>query len=129
MTDSTSCEPDKRTLLFPLFLIIVGVGWLLTAFGIGPSINWVWTLALAAVGVMPFVLYGIDKLTVCVGPFFLIASLLSVLRQLDLLSIDHEMPVLVILAGIVLLIARSPAVAVPTWAVNQPQSGPPSHQG
>ncbi|WP_442505712.1 hypothetical protein SH528x_004513 [Novipirellula sp. SH528] len=117
MTASTRAATGSRTLLMPLLLIVVGVGWLLTTLGVTPSINWIWTLGLAVAGFLPFALHGFDKLTVTVGPFFLIASLLSVLRQTGQLNIDHEMPILVILAGVLLLVARSPLIPVPQWSV------------
>ena len=66
---------DKKTLLIPFLLIAVGVGWLLSALGIAPSIDWVWTLGLATIGILAFLLSGIDKFTVVVGPLFLFASL------------------------------------------------------
>src|SRR5262249_24490709 len=71
----------QAPLVIPILIIIVGVGWLLTAQGFGPGINWVWTLGLAAIGILTFLLSGFDKVSVVVGPFFLVSSLLSVLRQ------------------------------------------------
>lgn len=120
MTHTETPKPDNRTLLLPLLLIVVGVGWLLTTLGIAPGINWIWTLGLAAAGLLPFAMHGVDKLTVAVGPFFLIASLLSVLRQSGRLSIDHELPILVIVAGLLLLVVRSRWIPVPKWAVSSP---------
>lgn len=116
MPHPASAPSETRTLLLPLLLIVVGVGWLLTTLGVAPGINWIWTLGLAAAGFLPFVIHGIDKITLSVGPFFLIASLLSVLRQSGRLVIDHEMPILIILAGVLLLVVRSPVVPLPKWA-------------
>jgi len=110
-------KPDKKTLLLPILLIAVGVGWLLTTLGVAPGIDWVWTLGLAVVGLLAFVVAGFDKVTVVVGPFFVLASCLSILRQTGRLRLDIEVPILVILAGVLLLIARSPAIPVPGWLV------------
>jgi hypothetical protein len=52
---------------------------------------------------------------VVVGPFFIITACLSVLRQAGRLSLDVEIPILVILAGVLLLIARWPAIPIPDW--------------
>ena len=114
MTESSS----KTSLIVPILLITVGVGWLLTTLGVAPGIDWVWTLAVAVVGILTFVIGGIDKLTIVVGPFFVIASILSVLRQTNRISLDIEVPILVILSGTLLLIARLPSIPVPEW-VNQ----------
>jgi len=52
-----------------------------------------------------------------VGPFFLLASVLSVLRQTDYLSLNVEIPVLVISIGVLLLVAQLPAIPKPGWYV------------
>lgn len=111
----TAMKEDKKTLIFPILVIVVGVGWLLTTIGVAPGINWIWTLGLAVVGLLALGVGGVDKATIVVGPFFIIASCLSVLRQSDRLKADLEVPILVIVAGILLLIARTPAIPVPKW--------------
>jgi hypothetical protein len=113
----TDMTPDKKTLFFPFLLITIGTGWLLTTLGIAPGIDWIWTLGLAVVGLLTFVVGGFDKVTVVIGPFFLVASCLSVARQTGRLKLDIEVPILVILAGVLLLIARSPVVPIPTWVL------------
>jgi hypothetical protein len=62
--------------------------------------------------------------TVVIGPFFIVASSLSVLRQTDRLPLDVEVPILVILVGILMLIARSAAVPIPKWLDLPGQAGP-----
>src|SRR5262249_10907960 len=81
-----------------------------------PGINWLWTLGLGVAGILIFVVSkGIDKVSLVLGAFFLIASLLSVLRQTGQLSVDIEVPLLVISIGILLLIAQLPAIPKPAW--------------
>lgn len=113
-------KPAKKTLLLPITLITVGTGWLLTTLDIAPNIDWVWTLGLAVVGLLTFAISGIDKVTVVVGPFFIIASLLSVLRQTGKLPFDVEVPVLVITSGVLLLLARLPVIPIPNWMTLPP---------
>lgn len=108
---------SKKSLVIPILMITVGVGWLLTVQGFAPGINWVWTLGMAVVGLLTFVWMGFNKVSVVIGPFFLLGSLLSVLRQTGRLSIDSEVPILVILLGVLLLVVRSKIVPVPTWFV------------
>jgi hypothetical protein len=114
----------KAPLVIPTLIIIVGVGWLLTARGFGPGINWVWTLGLGAIGILTFLLSGFDKVSVVVGPFFLVSSLLSVLRQTGGLDLDIEVPVLVITIGVLLLVAQLPAIPKPGWFVSLPTEEP-----
>jgi hypothetical protein len=111
-------------LVIPILIIIVGVGWLLTARGFGPGINWVWTLGLGAIGILTFLLSGFDKVSVVVGPFFLLASLLSALRQTGGLDLDIEVPLLVITIGVLLLLAQLPAIPKPGWFVPTPTEDP-----
>ncbi|MBX3424788.1 MAG: hypothetical protein KF688_03820 [Pirellulales bacterium] len=106
---------DKRTIILPVIMITLGAGWLLAALEFAAEVNWVWTLGLAAVGLLTFALYGWDKLTAVVGPLFLTASVLSILRQTGRLRLDVELPILVMLAGVLLLAARHPRIPKPTW--------------
>jgi len=117
-----------RTLIPPLLLIAVGTGWLLTTLGIAPGIDWVWTLGLAAVGTLTFVVGGFDKVTFVLGLFFFITAFLSVLRQTGRISLDVEVPILVIVSGILLLIARHPLIPIPSWIENPPVLEPPKQQ-
>jgi hypothetical protein len=114
----------RAPLVIPILIIIVGVGWLLTVRGFGPGINWIWTLGLGAIGILTFVLSGFDKVSVVVGPFLLLSSLLSVLRQTGGLDLDVEVPVLVITIGVLLLIAHLPAIPKPGWFVPTPTDDP-----
>ena len=72
---------DKKTLFIPILLITLGVGWLLTTLDVVPNVNWIWTLGLALVGILAFVIAGIDKISVAVGPFFIVAVYRSCGRQ------------------------------------------------
>lgn len=115
-------KPDKKTLVLPILLIAVGVGWLLTTLGVVPGIDWIWTLGLAAVGLLTFAVGGLDKVTVVIGPLFILASCLSILRQTDRLHVDVEVPILVMTAGILLLVARTPVVPIPKWIIEDPKA-------
>ena len=104
----------KGPIALSIVIITVGVGWLLTSLGFGPGINWIWTLGLGVVGIFAFILSsGLDKVSVILGPFFLISSLLSILRQTGHLTADTEIPVLVIVVGVLLLIAEYPSSRSP----------------
>lgn len=115
-------KPEKKTLVLPLLLIAVGAGWLLSALEITPGVDWIWRLSLAAVGLLAFVAGGFDKVTVVIGPFFILASGFSLLRQSGRLPVGIEVPILVIVAGVLLLVARSPAIPVPPWLIESPKA-------
>lgn len=108
--------PSKGPFVLSILIITVGVGWLLTAQGYAPGINWIWTLGLGVIGVITFVVSGgLDKFSVIVGSFFLVASVLSILRQTGSLKLDVEVPILVILIGVLLLFAQMRFVPPPKW--------------
>jgi hypothetical protein len=111
--------PNKLGVILPILLITLGSGWLLTTLGVAPGIDWVWTLGLAVLGLLVMALGGIDKVTVALGPFLITASFLSVLRQTDRLNVDTEVPILVVVAGVLLLVVRMPTIPLPKWVVQQ----------
>ncbi|WP_417390639.1 hypothetical protein [Gimesia sp.] len=127
VTEAAHIPSDRKTLILPLLIIGIGTGWLLTTLGIVPGINWIWTLGLAVVGVLSFAVSGIDKSTVLIGPFFIIASCLSVLRQTGRITLDVEVPILVIVIGILLLVARSKAIPLPDWMVLEEKQQSATH--
>ena len=108
-------QPNKKSLFVPVLLIALGAGWLLTTLGVVPEVNWIWTIGLAVSGILAFIVSGFDKASVVVGGFLIIASLLSVLRQTDRLKIEQELPILVIVCGFLLLVARTKYVPMPNW--------------
>lgn len=114
---------NRKSLVFPILLIIVGSGWMLSVLGIVPGIDWAWTLTLAGVGLLAFLVGGVDKVTIVVGPFFIITSMLSVLRQSGRLRFDLEVPILVVLTGVLLLVARLPTVPRPAWMIEPEKPG------
>jgi hypothetical protein len=108
----------KGPMALAVLMITVGVGWLLSVQGIGPGIDWIWTLGLAVLGIGVFIVSGgVDKMSIVVGPFFIVASILSVLRQTGKLSVNTETPILVILIGVLLLLAQLQFVPQPKWFV------------
>jgi hypothetical protein len=70
-----------------------------------PGVNWVWTIGLAAGGVFVLALGGLNKLSIVVGPFLIIASVFSLLRQRGAINVDHEVPSLVIALGALMLLS------------------------
>lgn len=112
---------NRQTIVLPVLLISIGCGWLLSVLGVVPDINWVWTLGLAVFGFLTFAVGGFDKMTVVVGSFFIVTSCLSVMRQTGRLAIDVEVPILVMVSGVLMLIARHPSIPVPKWVLDGPK--------
>lgn len=108
---------DKKAAILPLLLITFGVGWLLTSLSLVPSIDWVWTLGIGVVGILTLAFGGVNKFTIVVGPFLIISSCFSFMRQMGMLRFEIEAPLLVIVFGVLLLAAQLPTIPVPSWII------------
>ncbi len=105
----------KTGIVIPCVVITLGTGWLLTTKLIMPGVDWVWVLGLGVMGVLVLALSGINKVTIVVGPILIIATFLSILRQTGRLSVDTEIPILVIIIGILMLSSHIFPVPPPDW--------------
>tara|TARA_B100000470_G_scaffold135381_1_gene104865 strand:+ start:149 stop:451 length:303 start_codon:yes stop_codon:yes gene_type:complete len=94
-------------------LVLVGVITLLGQYGIMPSINQIWTIGLAAAGVLTFLLNGYNKSSFVFGTFLILSSGMSILRTQELTDIAKEIPILFIALGTLMLISRSNAIPPP----------------
>jgi hypothetical protein len=84
----------------------------------GPLTLSILIITVGVVGILTFILSGgFDKFSAVVGPFFLVSSILSILRQTGHLAADTEVPVLVIAVGALMLVAQMRWVPVPGWLV------------
>jgi hypothetical protein len=114
---------SKKALAAPILIIALGVGWLLTTRNIVPGVNWVWVVGLGVTGVL--ILVGsIDKVTVVIGPFLIAATIFSLMRQTGRMSIDTEVPSLVIAFGTLMLLAKVLPIPLPKWFTEPPKPKP-----
>lgn len=97
---------SRKRFVVPIIVILLGVTWLLNVLKIIPGVDWIWTVGLAAVGILTLAVGGINRLTVVIGPFFIVASVCSILRQTGRLEIDREIPILTIVLGCLLLLVQ-----------------------
>src|SRR5438094_7949418 len=72
---------SKSMVAIAVLVIALGVAWLLNTLNVIPSIDWIWTSGLGIAGILVLMMSGIDRVSVVVGPFLLVTSVLSVLRQ------------------------------------------------
>ncbi len=114
---------SKKTFAAPILIIALGIGWLLTTRNIVPGVNWIWTIGLGVTGVL-VVTRGLDKVTVVFGPFLMAATFFSIMRQTGRMSVDTEVPSLVILFGTLMLVAEILPVPIPKWITEPPESKP-----
>jgi hypothetical protein len=96
--NSKKGRPRSR-IAAPILVTAVGLGWLLTAQGIIPGVQWAWVLGLAALGAVVLFVEGANKFSFVVGPSLIVGALLSILRQAGILGVDTEVPLLTITVG------------------------------
>lgn len=111
MNNTNTAQP----IVVSLLTIGVGVAWLLNKMAIVPGVNWVWIAALAATGMVILALSGLNKLTVVTGPFLIVAAAMSYMRQTGQMNLDHEVPILVIVLGVLMLFAAATKIPSPAW--------------
>ena len=107
---------SPAVLVLGVSVVAVGVLWLIGVKGFFPSPGWIWTATLGVGGVGVFAAgRRVDKATLIAGGFLLACCGASVLRHLGRLTLEVELPVLVIALGLLILLAQHPRVPVPRW--------------
>ena len=120
-----SISSKRATMIFPIILLVFGGCLMLQSYAILPKRGDLWSIALALIGVLTFVVGRFNKSTIVIGPFFLIASLLSVLRQHADLAFEREVPLIFMTIGVLMLIARSDAIPDSPWMDPKEGRAPP----
>jgi hypothetical protein len=96
----------RTKFVLPVYVIVLGLSLYLNSLDVVPGVNWVWPASMATVGLLTFLVWGVNKLSVVVGPFLVIASICSFLSQVKLLQRSSEISLLVMALGVLLLIVQ-----------------------
>ncbi len=99
----------------PILITAVGVGWLLTAQGLLPGVQWACVLGLAALGAVLLSLEGVNKFSFVVGPSLIVGAFLSILRQTGFVGVDTEVPLLTITVGVLWTLVHLVPLPQPSW--------------
>ena len=103
----------NKKLIAPILTIIVGLTWLLNTLNIIPGVDWAWSIGLATVGILSVAVGGFNKVSIVTGPFLIIASVFSIMRQSERININLEVPILVIVLGILMLLSQLSKLQLP----------------
>src|SRR5690242_15860852 len=95
-----------QKLAIPTLTIALGIAWLLNVQGYFPRIDWLWTIGLAAAGLLTFISMRFDRFSFVLGSFLLICSVFSVLRQTEAITVNQELPLLVVAFGALMLFSQ-----------------------
>ena len=102
-------SPTKKYLV-PFIIIAVGLGWLLERLGIVSSWELLWTVGLAAAGIYLIAVSGFNRDTFLPSVFLLVCSFFSLLRSLGYMRVNFEIPLLVIIFGVLMAIRNSDVI-------------------
>ena len=99
-----------RNAALPIMLIVLGAAWLLNSLHWLPEVHWIWILGMAGAGIAIMMLDGLTKSSVVAGPLLMLGGLLSFFHQYYALGWRFMIPVMLIVAGLLMLVARSPSI-------------------
>lgn len=108
-------EMNRKTgITIGVLAIGTGAAWLLNLKNV-MGIDWVLSVLLGLGGILVLALSGFNKLSIVVGPLLMAGGVTSVLRQSGRLSGDLEIPVLLIVFGVLFLIAQFRFIPLPEF--------------
>jgi hypothetical protein len=99
-----------RDAALPVTLIVVGALWLTWYLGWFPDVDWIIAAGLIGGGVAVLVFDGVTKSSIVVGPLLIVAGLAWTLHDRYRVSWSFLTPVLLIVAGALMLLARHPRI-------------------
>ncbi|HVT83099.1 MAG TPA: hypothetical protein VHM90_20850 [Phycisphaerae bacterium] len=111
-----------KGVVISLLIIAIGIAWLLNTLHFIGGVDWIWTISLGAAGLLTLAWGRINKFTFVMGLFLVVGSVLSVLRQTGAISVEVEVPVLVIIFGLLFLIAQLPIIPLPQAVVRMKEA-------
>jgi hypothetical protein len=101
----------KRSAVLPIVLIAIGGGWLVNELQIMPQISTLLILGLMGAGIAVFALEGINKSSVVTAPLLIATGFALYLKDYYGLGLKLAIPALMVLAGLLMLLARSSHIA------------------
>jgi len=104
---------SSKGIVLAILIMALGAAWLLNTLHVLGGVDWVWTGSIGAAGILTLAWTKVNKVTFLVGSFLLIGSVFSVLRQRGQISPDVEVPILVIVFGVLFLVAQLPMIPLP----------------
>jgi len=99
-----------RTASLPVALIVFGIAWLLWYFRMFPDVDWIIAAGMAVAGIAILAFDRITKTSVVTGPFLIAAGIAWFMHDSYRYSWYVLIPVLLILLGLLMLIARLPQI-------------------
>src|SRR5256885_1980441 len=99
-----------KGIVIGLVIIAIGLAWLLNAMHIFVGVGWLWTLLLLGSGVLTLAWPKLNKLSFLAGTCLVIGSVFSILRQSGWISVEVEVPLMVVIFGVLFIVAQLPMI-------------------
>lgn len=99
-----------RTASLPIALIVFGIAWLLWYYRMFPDIDWIIAAGMIAAGIGILAIDWVTKTSVVTGPFLVAAGIAWFVHDKYRTTWYVLIPVLLILLGLLMLIARLPQI-------------------
>jgi hypothetical protein len=115
---------SRNALVVAILLITLGTAWLLEIHHIGAPVSWPWPMLLTVIGALFLLVYGLNKITVVLGPFLIIGAVTNVLCQVNWMSVRSVIPSLVVAAGVLILLAYLLPLPLPEFMKDDNAAAP-----
>ncbi|AMC33697.1 hypothetical protein [Janthinobacterium sp. B9-8] len=101
----------KRSAVLPIVLIAIGGGWLVNELQLMPQISTLIILGLIGAGIAVLAVEGLNKSSVVTAPMLIATGFAIYLKDYHAIGLKLSIPALMVLAGILMLLARSRHIA------------------
>lgn len=98
-------KPEKKFVL-PIAIMLIGAAWTLNVIKAIPGVDWLWILLLAGIGLIALTQVKNHRSKLISGGFFLTAAAGEAFRQAGRLPPEWEIPLLIIVVGLLMLLAQ-----------------------
>ncbi|MEK7416079.1 MAG: hypothetical protein AAB263_22470 [Planctomycetota bacterium] len=96
-----------KKFLVPAIVVVFGICFLLAEMKMFDVGRMLWTVGLLCAGVTLLVYFGVNRTTFIFGSLLIIGSGMSVLRYNGIVSMEKELPIFVIILGMLMAINRT----------------------
>lgn len=100
----------QRSAAFPIVLIGIGAGLLVNELQLMPKLGTLIILGLIAAGIAVLAFEGVNKSSIVTAPMLIATGFAVYLKDFHGLSLKLAIPGLMVLAGLLMLLARSPQI-------------------
>jgi hypothetical protein len=119
-------QSRKPAIAISLLIVALGIAWLANVLKLIPGIDWFWVTGLGVSGILLLTVAGLDRFNFVVGVCLIVSSILVVLRQKGVITVNIEAPVLFTTVGVLLFLAHMLKIpASRTADAPEPDAGKP----